>query len=645
MFCAPFFSSFRPLGLSTALTLSSLLPAAQLAAEEATNWAVTTFAGLPALVGGDDGMAGNARFNGPRGVAIDASGQIFVADTFNHTIRKISPGGAVTTLAGVPGTAGFADGNGAGALFNSPAGLAIDSTGILYVADMLNHTVRKITPDGTVSTFAGTAGNPGSTDGVGAAARFQEPVGIGVDHTGNVYVADSGNSVIRKITSSGSVSTLAGTAGESGHDDGVGALARFDGPYGLALDSFDNIYVADTFNHTIRKVTPAGEVSTFAGTAGQSGTADGLSISARFSGPSALAVDPSGSLYVTETANHEIRLISSVGLVSTVAGSAGNDGSSDGVGTISRFNAPYGIAFGPAGNIFVSDTVNNTVRKLTRVQVTPLTPTAPSDSKMINISTRSFVGTGSKVMIAGFIIGGTEPKQVLIRASGPALATFGMPSLLDDPVLQLYSGGTQIAQNDDWASDADRIEATAKRVSAFAWTRGSKDAALVATLPPGAYTAHVTGKNGAAGTALIEAYEADETTTTGKFVNISTRAEVRTGADIMIAGFIIGGTTPKQVLIRASGPALADFGLTGTLADPVLTVTSSQGQLAQNDDWSAGDQTAIDTAVAQTGAFAWKRDSKDAALVLTLPPGAYTALVRGKNETTGLALIEVYEVP
>jgi len=591
-------------------------------------------------------MAGNARFNGLRGIAVDATGQIFIADTFNHTIRKVSPGGAVSTFAGVPSTAGSSDGAGSSALFNSPAGLAIDGSGNLYVADMLNHVIRKITADGIVSTLAGSAGNPGSADGNGAVARFQEPIGIAVDGNGTVYVADSGNSTIRKITSAGDVSTLAGTAGESGHDDGSGPAARFDGPHGVALDPFGNIYVADTFNHTIRKVTPAGDVTTFAGTAGQSGTADGLSISSRFSGPSALAVDPSGSIYVAETANHEIRVISSIGLVSTVAGSGGNDGSSDGVGTAARFNAPYGVAFGPAGNLFVSDTVNNTVRKLTRVQVTVSTPAVGADSKLINVSTRGFVGAGSNVMIAGLIISGSEPKQVLIRASGPGLTQFGITGVLDDPILVLYSGGTQIGQNDDWATDADHIEAAAKRVNAFAWTRGSKDAALLVTLPPGAYTAHVTGKNGTTGTALIEAYEADETPTSGHFVNISTRAEVRTDGDVMIAGFIVGGTASKRVLIRASGPALADFGLPGTLADPVLSVMdSSQHQVAQNDDWGTDDQPSIDTAVAQTGAFAWKRGSKDAAVVLTLPPGAYTAIVRGKNNTMGLALIEVYETP
>lgn len=633
---------FRPSGPSTlAAIFLAFLPF--VSAEEAANWAVTTLVGQAPLTGADDGVAGNARFSGPRGVAVDAAGQIFVSDTFNNTIRKISPGGAVTTLAGIPGTTGATDGTGSGALFNSPAGLAIDSSGTLYVADMLNHTVRKITSDGTVSTFAGSAGNPGSSDGVGTAARFQKPVGVALDSGGNIYVADSGNSAIRKITASGVVSTLAGIAGETGHDDGSNATAHFDEPYGIALDSFSNVYVADTFNHTIRKVSPAGDVTTMAGTAGQSGTSDGLSISARFSGPSSLAVDPMGNIYVTETANHEIRIISSSGLVMTVAGSGGNDGSSDGVGTVSRFNAPYGVAVGPAGNLFVTDTVNNTIRKLTRVQASAPASAAAPDAKMVNISTRSYVGVGSSVMIAGFVVGGTEPKQVLIRASGPALAPFGVPNVLEDPVLVLYSGGTQIGQNDDWGNDADRIEAAAKRINAFAWTRESKDAALLVTLPPGGYTAHVTGKSGTGGAALIEAYEADEGATTGRFVNISTRAEVRTADEIMIAGFIIGGTSPKKVLIRASGPALNDFGLSSTLADPMLTVNSSQGQVAQNDDWGTDDQTAIDTAVAQTGAFAWKRGSKDAAVVLTLLPGAYTALVRGKNGGTGLALIEVYE--
>lgn len=615
-------------------------------ADDASNWAVSTFAGQTATAGSADGIAGSSRFSGPRGVAVDTSGQIYVADTFNHTIRKISPGGAVSTWAGAAGSPGSSDGAGANARFNSPAGLAVDNAGNVYVADMMNHTIRKITADGVVSTLAGSAGTSGSADGAGSNARFQEPVGVAVDASGNLYVADSGNSTIRKITAGGIVSTFAGSPGETGHSDGSATDARFDGPYGVAVDVVGNVYVADTFNHTIRRITAGGSVSTFAGQATQSGSGDGFGGSAAFSGPAAVAVASDGSLYVTETGNHLVRMISSSGQVSTVAGSAGNDGSADGSGTVARFNAPAGIAVGPSSSIFVSDTVNNTVRKLTRVSVAP-TPAPSADSgetRIVNISTRSYVGTGGDIMIAGFIIGGTQPKQVLIRASGPALTQFGVPGVLEDPILILHAGQTEIARNDDWGSDADKIDSAMRQVNAFAWTRGSKDAALVMTLPPGGYTAHVVGKNNTTGVALIEVYEADQTTTNGRLINISTRSAVKTGGEIMIAGFIISGNTPKRVLIRASGPALGDFGLSGVLQDPILAINSGQTEIAQNDDWGTN-QTEIEAAVAQTGAFAWKRNSKDAALVLTLAPGGYTALVKGKAESSGMALIEVFEAP
>lgn len=639
-----FFSPlYRSLGMAVLL---SSIPIACLA-DDASSWAVSTFAGQASNSGSADGTASAALFNGPRGVAVDTSGQIFVADTFNHTIRKISPGGSVTTWAGAAGAAGSADGPAGSARFNSPAGLAIDSSGNLYVADMMNHTIRKIGADGAVTTLAGSPGNGGTADGAGSSARFQEPVGVAVDANGNIYVADSGNSAIRKITAGGVVSTVAGVAGETGHNDGSASDARFDGPYGVAVDRLGNIYVADTFNHTIRRITSGGNVSTFAGQVGQSGSADGFGTGAQFSGPAGIAVDSAGSVYVTETANHLLRIISSSSLVSTAAGSAGNDGSTDGSGTGARFGGPSGVAIGPASTAYVADTVNNTVRKLTRIEAAPPNPAPPADNgetKIINISTRSYVGTGGNIMIAGFIIGGTEPKQVLIRASGPALKQYGVPGVLDDPVLILYAGQTEIAKNDDWSSDQEKVETATGRVNAFAWARGSKDAALVMTLPAGAYTAHVVGKNNTTGVSLIEVFEADQLATNARLINISTRSEVRTGGEIMIAGFIISGNTPKRVLIRASGPALADYGLAGVLADPILAINSAAGEIAQNDDWTTI-QSEIDAAVAQTGAFAWKRNSKDAAVVLTLPPGGYTALVKGKNDTTGTALIEVFEAP
>jgi sugar lactone lactonase YvrE len=617
-------------------------------AQESANWAVSTFAGQAGASAADDGTAGSARFNAPRGVVVDSVGQVFVADTVNHTIRKISPGGAVTTFVGAAGSSGSSDGSGGSARFNSPAGLAIDSAGNLYVADMMNHTIRKISPEGAVSTLAGSAGSSGSSDGTGGGARFQEPVGVAVDSTGNVYVADSGNSTIRKVTPQGTVTTVAGSAGESGRSDGASSLARFDHPYGVTVDLSGTIYVADTFNHSIRRITGDGQVTTWAGLSGTSGSNDGGGTGARFSGPAALAVDQLGNVYVTETANHLVRLISSGTSVSVLAGAAGQDGSSDGAGTNARFNGPSGIAVGLSNTLYVSDTVNSTVRKIVRVQVTapsPL-PDNPNGSRLVNISTRSYVGTGSSIQIAGLVIRGSQPKQVLIRASGPALnQVFGLGGVLADPTLTLFSSnGAEIGKNDDWAADADRISTAASRVGAFSWTRGSKDAALLISLAPGSYTAHVAGKDGGTGVALIEAYEADEVSSDSKLVNISTRSEVRTGGDIQIAGFVVRGSTAKRLLIRASGPALADFGLTNNLADPMLLVYSGSGSLiGQSDDWQS-DEAAIESAAAQAGAFGWKRGSKDAAVVMTLEPGTYTAHVKGKADGTGVGLIEVYEL-
>jgi hypothetical protein len=217
-------------------------------------------------------------------------------------------------------------------------------------------------------------------------------------------------------------------------------------------------------------------------------------------------------------------------------------------------------------------------------------------------------------------------------------------------VLTLYSGPTFINQNDDWCSDSTviaSIEAEAISTGAFAWARGSKDAALLVTLPPGNYSAQVAGKNGGTGVALIEVYDADEVSSPSRLTGLSSRAETSPGANVVVAGFVVSGANAKKILIRASGPALSQFGVPGLLSDPVLTLFSGQTILNQNDDWSSDSATApvIEAAAAAAGAFPWVRGSKDAALVVTLPPGAYTSQVLGKNAATGVTLIEVYEMP
>jgi hypothetical protein len=339
---------------------------------------VTTLAGYPS--GGSTGGPGDvAQFNGPSGVAADGAGNVYVADRGNNTIRKVTSDGFVTTLAGTAGQVGSADGTGSAARFNAPNSVAVDGAGNVYVADSGNDTIRKITPGGVVTTLAGLAGvaaqypNGGvyePDDGTGSAARFSDPQGVAADGAGNVYVADTAAQIIRKITPAGVVTTLAGQPGRSGSRDGPGNLAQFLYPYDVAVDGAGNVFVADSGNFTIRKITPGGIVSTPAGTVGQPGGTDGRGGGALFNTPQGLAVDGAGNVYVADIWDSEIRkLTPSTGVVTTIAGSGyflgglqGGEGSADGTGGAAQFSDPQGVAVDSAGTVYVADTGNNTIR-------------------------------------------------------------------------------------------------------------------------------------------------------------------------------------------------------------------------------------------------------------------------------------------
>jgi sugar lactone lactonase YvrE len=759
--------------------------------------AVTTIAGSTFVLNAE---GGSEAFRSVSGIAVDRSGNVFVADTYNFTIWEISPGGAVSSFMGTPHFgSGSADGVGAAAMFSQPLGICVDGNGNAYVADSTNDIIRKIAPDGTVTTLAGSAGVAGSHDGVGIEAQFSAPSGIAVDSGGNVYVADSHNATIRKVAPNGTATTLAGTAGVTGSADGAGAAAQFSLLTGVAVDASGTVYVADAGNYSIRKispsgavttlaviggmnvegmystlgvavdaggnlyvsdgaactvskVTPSGVVTTLAGKVDWQGSADGTGPDARFQSPGGIAVDTNGDIFVTDTGNSTIRRITPAGIVTTLAGfsyapqyASSNSsspspdyGCADGLGSAARFYQPWGIAVDSDGNFFVSDKGTNTIRVGTggvapALACEPFFETQPASQsiaargtailvaaprsdpppavqwslngiplagatngtlsiadasvaqsggyicsatnplgtayasavlavddssdpgRLINLSCRSYVGPGLDTLIAGFVVGGvgvTGSQSLLLRASGPALEQLGYPGTLPDPSLMLtFPSGGVIASNSGWGGNP-AIASMAAQVGAFSWdSASSHDSALLSSLPAGGYTAIVFGAGNDTGIALAEVYDATPpgayTATTPRLMNLSARAMVSAGGNVLIAGFVIGGMTPRTVLIRASGPALAPFGLSGVLPDPQLTLygiaENGYWLVATNSGWNGDGQIAA--TAASLGAFSWGQTaSADAALLLTLLPGAYTAEVSGASGDAGVALVEVYEV-
>lgn len=315
---------------------------------------VTTLAG--SSQGFADGTGASAKFNTPGNVAVDSAGNVYVADTNNNRIRKITPGGVVTTLAG--SSSGYVDGTGAGAKLKKPSGLAVDSAGNVYVADTGNNMIRKITPGGVVTTVAGST-TAGYANGTGTNARFNYVCDVAVDSAGIMYVTDMGNNRIRKVTPGGVVSTVAGS-GVQGANDGTGTSAQFGNPCGITIGTDGTLYVTDS-NNLVRKITSGSVVTTLAGST--LGFANGAGTSARFYGPSGIAVDSAGTVYVADIGNKRIRKITPDGVVSTLAGS-GASGFADGTGAGAIFYNPTGVAVDSSGVVYVADTYNHRIRKI-----------------------------------------------------------------------------------------------------------------------------------------------------------------------------------------------------------------------------------------------------------------------------------------
>ena len=312
-----------------------------------------------------DGPGDQARFTSISGLGLTPGGTFYVSELYRSSLRQISSSGVVSALAG-SGNSGSSDGQGSAASFFAPAGIHVDAGGIAWIADTGNHAIRRVTSTGTVTTFAGVSRVSGDADGGPGVATFFNPEGITGDLAGNLYVADTGNHAIRKIDPFGTVTTLAGKLpgdplGKSGDSDGVGRQASFANPSGLALDGAGNLYVADTSNNVIRKVTPAGVVSTVAGVSRGSGYRDARGREARFGFLSSIVVTPGGVAYVTH--DHVIRRVDPDGTVSTFAGKPDEAGEVDGNGSDARFSFPHALALDRFGNLYVVD--SSAIRRIT----------------------------------------------------------------------------------------------------------------------------------------------------------------------------------------------------------------------------------------------------------------------------------------
>ncbi len=457
---APAISYSTPTNVyTTGVAITALTPTNTGGAVPATVYGtVSTYAGSTAGTAGTTNASGTAaRFNSPRWVTFDGSGNMFVTDAANQEVRKIVVStAAVTLLAGsTTGVTGTTNATGSAALFNGPYACTDDGAGNLYVADFTNNEIRKIVEStGAVTLFAGSPTSAsGTTNATGNAALFFNPAGIVYDPVNNVfYISDFSNNQIRKMTTAGVVTLFAGSAaGTAGSADGTGSAATFTGPNGIAVDASGNVYVADQNNNEIRKITPLGAVTTFAGNT-TAGSADGTGTAASFTTPRGICVDISGNLYVTDSGNDLIRMITPAAVVTTVAGT-GASGYVNGVGTVASFNASRGIAVDQSsGHIYISDYSNNAIRKMIGTGYS-IYPTTLPTGLTFNSTTGVISGTPTATQaattytITGFNVSGSSSTTVSI-AVGQTVAWTGGANSTAWATGGNWSTGSQPGVND-----------------------------------------------------------------------------------------------------------------------------------------------------------------------------------------------------
>jgi len=500
-----------------------------------------------------------------------AAGDLYDGGLNNHIIYKFTPAGVKSN---------FVSGIDAD-------WLAFDSKGNLFAST--STAIAKITPAGSIT--------PSFATGL-------IPVGLAFDAAGNLYAGDSATNRIVKITPTGTVTQFA---------------SSIPAPTGLAFDRAGNLYVGEQ-SGVIAKITSNGTVSSF--------VSSGLSL------PEGLAFDGAGNLYVADLNSNTIRKYSSNGSF---------------LGTFGTFNpalnAPRSLAFDRDGNLFIGEFSGRSIRKVapngsSTFFFSPDPNTfigglafEPPTAQLTNISTRASVQTGQRVTIAGFIVTGTDPKQVVVRGLGPTLTQFGVSGVLADPTLDLHDSTGSIQTNNNW-KDTQQVAIQATGLA----PPNDLESAILRTLPPGNYTAILAGNNGGTGIGLVEVYDVTPSVFS-ELTNVSTRGFVGTDQAVMIGGFITsGGNGSTQVVLRGLGPTLAQFGVTGVLADPTLTLVDSNGNRTSNNNWKDTQQAAIQA----TGLA--PPNNLESAILVTVAPGNYTAILQGNGGGTGIGLVEIYKV-
>jgi sugar lactone lactonase YvrE len=633
---------------------------------------ITTLAGT--LQQGDlDGTGSAGRFRSNRGIAVDAAGNVYVADNGNSTIRKITFYGAITTLAGLPQTLGSADGTGSAARFRQPRGLALDAAGNLYVADSGNNSIRKITPAGAVTTFAGSpTGAGGNADGAGTAARFLFPAALAIDGAGNLYVADNNNLRIRKITPAGVVTSVLGSNG---------LVVNVGNCLGVAVDGAGNIYASDQgLSNAIRKITPAGVVTILAG--GVEGSADGVGGAARFRYPSGIAADASGNVYVCDPGNVLVRRIAPDGTVTTLAGRQSQGGGIDGLGDAARFQDPQAIAVDARGNLYIADT------SLVRMSVfaPDITPqpagkiVIPGENYTLASGASSNVPTTFQWRKDGVAIPGATTATLTLSASNLPTWSSSLPlaniqpsnlgsytlvatnlagtTISSPAVIQFTPPPTFAAQPaSQTVAPSANVTLTATATSTvpitYQWQKDGQNIAGATTSSLvlsniqaanlGYYTLIATNAIGSTNSsaALINYTPS----TVGRLINLSVLTGISTATDDFTLGYVVGGdgtAGSKPLVIRAAGPSLGALGVGGTLADPTLELFAGATRNGGNDNWGGGAE--VTAAMAAVGAFPYSAPtSRDAAVAASITTRDNSVKVSGVAGATGTVIAEVYD--